>query len=90
MDLAKAKSFMFDDSFRTGYIYTSKSIDTILKQSDKSLISVFAICPTASGDKLFYMDWSYSKDPIIMGSFLHLDFFKDAYSTKKWIDLDKR
>jgi hypothetical protein len=34
------------------------------------------------------MDWSYSREPIIMGRFIHLDYFLKYHWDKKVINLE--
>ena len=88
MDKERAKSFVFkaEDSKK---IYVSKDLQKLLDKSDGMLINVFAIVETESGDTLCYMDWSYSGEPIIMGRFIHSDFFFKHYCASKVVDLDK-
>ena len=83
MDITKAKEFIFLDtisSLSTGKIYVSKDVHKLIEMNGGTLISIFAVIDTENGEKLFYMDFSYSGEPLIFGVFIHKDFFMRAYS----------
>lgn len=91
MDKEKAKAFLFDATHNSGYcrcIYKSKDIQKLLDMNDGELFFIYAIIETESGDMLMNMDWSYNQEPIIMGRFIHLDFFLKYHWNKKLIDID--
>ena len=52
-----------------------------------SLTSIFAVVETESGDTLMYMDWAYSGEPIIMGRFLHKEFFLEANYSQEIVNV---
>ena len=82
MDIAKAKEFIFLDtisSLSTGKIYVSKDVHKLIEMDGGTLISIFAVVDTPSGEKLFDMDFSYSGEPLIFGVFVHKGFFMRAY-----------
>ena len=88
MDKERAKEFMYiplDEKV----LYISKSLDKIIDidSTSKHLISVYAVVDTASGEKLFEMDYSYSDEPIIMRVFLHKDYILKHYWNRKIIEL---
>ena len=92
MDKEKAKAFLFDATHDTTYrntLYKSKDLQKLLDMNDGELFFIYAIVETESGDTLMNMDWSYSGEPIIMGRFIHLDYFLKYHWNKKVIDLDE-
>jgi len=78
MDKEKAKEFIFIDNIEDK-IYISKNLDTLIELNDGSLIGIYAVVDTESGEKLFEMDFAYSGEPIIMRVFLHKKYFMDYY-----------
>lgn len=78
MEKERAKKFLFCD-LDSRKLYVSKDLQTLLDLNAKSLIDVYAIVETESGDTLCNMDWAYSGEPIIMGRFIHLKYFLDHY-----------
>ena len=92
MDKEKAKAFLFDASNGGNLcvnLYKSKDLQKLLDMNNGELFFIYAIIDTESGETLMNMDWSYSGEPIIMGRFLHLEYFLRHYWNKKVIDLDK-
>ncbi len=88
MDKERAKEFLFDaDIIDENKIYISKDLQTLMDMNEGRLISIFAVVETESGDTLMYMDWAYSGEPIIMGRFLHKDFFLDANSNQEVVNI---
>lgn len=79
MDKERAKEFLLDDD-DNGKIYISKDLQTLLDMNGNRLIGIFAVLETESGETLMNMDWDYSGEPIIMGRFLHKEFFLTANS----------
>ena len=79
MDKEKAKEFLLDDD-ENGKIYISKDLQKLLDMNENRLIGIFAVLETESGETLMHMDWAYSGEPIIMGRFIHKEFFLDANS----------
>ncbi len=79
MDKERAKEFLLDDD-DSGKIYISKDLQKLLDMNGNSLVGIFAVLETESGDTLMHMDWDYSGEPIIMGRFLHKEFFFNANS----------
>jgi hypothetical protein len=79
MDKERAKEFLLDDD-DNGKIFISKDLQKLLDMNGNRLIGIFAVLETESGDTLMHMDWAYSGEPIIMGRFLHKEFFLDANS----------
>ena len=77
MDKERAKEFLFDDD-DNGKIYISKDLQKLFDMNGNRLIGIFAVLETESGDTLMYMDYAYSGEPIILGRFLHKEFFLDA------------
>lgn len=78
MDKEKAKEYIFLDTIDwscTNKIYVSKDLDTLIKMNDGSLISIYAVVDTESGENLFEMDFDYCGEPIIMRRFIHKEFF---------------
>jgi len=74
MDKAKAKEFIFLDTIDTictNKIYVSKDLDKLIDMNNGSLISIYAVVDTASGEQLFDMDFDYSGEPIITRAFIH-------------------
>jgi hypothetical protein len=86
MDKERAKYFLFLDE-DTNNIYVSKDLEKILDRTDNELFWVYAIIETQSGETLFEMDWSYSGEPIIMGRFIHTEFFFEHYHYMKIVNL---
>jgi hypothetical protein len=83
MDKEKAKEYIFLDTvnmLNTDKIYVSRDLDTLIKMNDGSLTSIYAVVDTESGENLFEMDFNYCGEPIIMGRFIHKEFFM------KWHD----
>lgn len=90
MDKEKAKAFLFDathkhDGCKT--LYKSKDLQKLIDMNNGDLIFIYAIIETESGDTLMKMDWSYYGEPIIMGRFIHLDYFLKYHWNKKIITL---
>lgn len=90
MDKEKAKAFLFDathehDGCKT--LYKSKDLQKLIDMNNGDLFFIYAIIETESGDTLMNMDWSYSGEPIIMGRFIHLDYFLKYHWNKKIITL---
>lgn len=73
METVKAKEFLFDSPKRNK-IYISKDLQKLMDMNDGELFFIYAVIETESGDTLMNMDFSYSREPIIMGRFLHKDF----------------
>ena len=86
MDKERAKSFMYTPE-EGKKIYMSKNLQDLLDLSNNSLINIYAILETESGDTLCNMDWSYSGEPIIMDRFIHLEYYLDHYWFKEIIKL---
>lgn len=92
MDKEKAKAFLYDATHVDNdckSMYKSKDLQRLLDMNNGELIFIYAIIDTESGETLMYMDWSYSDEPIIMGRFIHLDYFLKYHWNEKVIDLDK-
>ena len=85
MDVAKAKKFIYVN-YDADIVFESKNLETILEYAS-DIKEVFAVVETATGNKLFYMDYGYDREPIIMRVFIHYDFFMRSYndSVKKVI-----
>lgn len=91
MEKEKAKAFLFDATHGEHHymtLYKSKDLQKLLDMNDGKLFFIYAIVETESGETLMHMDWSYSEEPIIMGRFIHLDFFLKYHCDDKLIDLD--
>lgn len=80
MDKEKAKEFLYDDDNK---IYISKDLQKLIDMNGGKLISIFAVLDTESGETLMHMDWAYSGEPIIMGRFIHKEYFLDANSSQE-------
>lgn len=89
MDKERAKSFVLNKVHDCGKIYVSKDLQELMDMNDGKLRDIYAIVETESGDTLCDMDWAYSGEPIIMGRFIHKDYFFEHYSDAEVIDLDK-
>lgn len=88
MDKERAKEFLFDaDAIDENKIYISKDLQKLIDMNNGRLIGIFAVIDTESGETLMNMDWAYSGEPIIMGRFLHKEFFLSANSTQEVIKL---
>lgn len=88
MDKERAKAFLFDaDIIDENKIYISKDLQKLMDINEGRLISIFAIVETESGDTLMYMDWDYSGEPIIMGRFLHKDYFLEANYSQEVVNI---
>ena len=86
MDKERAKEFLFDaEIINEDKIYISKNLQKLIDMNNGKLISIFAVVETESGDTLMNMDWAYSGEPIIMGRFLHKDYFLKANSSQEVI-----
>lgn len=80
MDKERAKEFIFLDTLHTDdKIYISQDLDKLIALNEGSLVSIYAVVDTESGEKLFEMDFAYSGEPIIMRVFLHKDYFMRWY-----------
>lgn len=92
MEKEKAKAFLFDASHGKNHcmnLYKSKDLQRLMDMNDGELFFIYAIIDTESGETLMNMDWSYSEEPIIIGRFIHLEYFLKSHWNKKVIDLDK-
>lgn len=89
MDKSLAKSFVYRD-IKTDKVYVSKDLQKLLDMSSNRLNTIFAVIDTESGETLMYMDWAYSGEPIIMGRFIHKEFYFSMYEDEDIIDLDKQ
>lgn len=92
MEKEQAKAFLFDATHGKNHcktLYRSKCLQKLLDMNNGELFFIYAIIDTASGELLMNMDWSYSKEPIIMRRFLHLDFFLKFHSDQQLVDLDQ-
>lgn len=86
MEKEKAKEFLVKNGNK---IYLTKDFDKALeKTEDKKVFEVFAVVDTEIGEKLFNMDYSYSGEPIIMGTrvFVHKEYYLRYYS---WCEIIK-
>ena len=93
MDKEIAKAFIFDATeggFNGNTIYKSKDLQKLIDMNDGELYFIYAIIDTESGETLMNMDKAYDGEPIILGRFIHLDYFIKHYSNKQFIDLDKQ
>lgn len=91
MELCKAKQFIYcteNDLDDTEKIYSSKSLDTLLKVTDGDLIGVYAVVDTSNGEKLFDVEMSFYGEPIITRVFLHKQFFMNHHRDYEEVDLD--
>lgn len=86
MEKEKAKKFLYLDK-NLNTIFISKDLQKLLDKSDNQLFWVYAIIETQSGETLFEMDWSYSGEPIVMGRFIHAEFFFTHYHYMKIVEL---
>lgn len=86
MDKEKAKEFILLSQNRKK-IYISKNVDELIELNNGRLKDVYAVLNTEIGEKLFEMDFAYSGTPIIMGVFVHKDFFVKYYNNAKIIEL---
>ena len=89
MDKERAKSFVLNKVHDCNKIYVSKDLQKLMDLNDGELYFIFAVVETDSGDTLCNMDWSYANEPIIMGRFIHKDYFFKYYSDAEVVDLDK-
>lgn len=89
MDKERAKSFVLDKVEDCRKIYVSKDLQKLLDKNDGELYFIYAIVETESGDTLCNMDWSYADEPVIMGRFIHKDYFFKHYGHIEVVDLDK-
>lgn len=86
MDKERAKEFLFYD-MDDEKIYISKDLQKLIDLNDGSLISIFGVVDTESGEKLFEMDFAYSGEPILMRVFLHKQYFMDYHYDSEVINL---
>ena len=86
MDKERAKEFLFYD-MDNEKIYISKDLQKLIDLNDGSLISIFGVVDTKSGEKLFEMDFAYSGEPILMRVFLHKQYFMDYHYHSEVINL---
>lgn len=85
MDIAVAKEFIYKSE---GAIYISTDISRIEDVAGiGKLYLAFGVVDTPLGEKLFYIDYAYSGEPILMDVFVHKDIFMDYYSHLKVIHL---
>lgn len=89
MDKERAKSFVLDKVDDCGKIYVSKDLQKLMDLNDGYLSFIYAVVETDSGDTLCDMDWAYSGEPIIMGRFIHKDYFFKHFNFAEIVDLDK-
>lgn len=89
MDKERAKSFVLDKVEDCRKIYVSKDLQKLLDKNDGELYFIYAVLETEGGDVLCNMDWSYANEPIIMGRFIHKDYFFNHHSSVEVVDLDK-
>ena len=90
MDKERAKAFLFDAGLigeNENKIYISKDLQKLMDMNEGWLINIFAIVETESGDTLMYMDLDYSGEPIIMGRFLHKDYFLQANCNQEVVNI---
>ncbi len=88
MDKERAKEFLFDaDAIDESKIYISKDLQKLIDMNNGRLIGIFAVIDTESGETLMHMDWAYSGEPIIMGRFLHKEFFLNANSWEEVVQI---
>lgn len=88
----KAMAFLFDATHGKNHcktLYRSKCLQKLLDMNDGELFFIYAIIDTASGETLMNMDWSYEHEPIIIGRFIHLEFFLRFHWNKQVVDLDQ-
>ena len=85
MDIAKAKEFIYlrNEIDEENDIVISKDLDKILEITDNSLIGVYGVVDTESGEKLFHTDFAYSGEPILTNVFLHKDYIMHYYEDTK-------
>ena len=94
MDAAKAKYFVYIP-YEGKHIYTSKDLNAIMQKAretdrfyvEGSLEWIYALVETESGETLFYMDYSYAGEPIIMGRFIHWDYMKKHHFNRDIIKI---
>ena len=88
MDKERAKEFLFDaEIIGENKIYISKDLQKLIDMNGGRLISIFAVVETESGDTLMHMDWAYSGEPIIMGRFLHKEYFLEANYSQEVVNV---
>lgn len=90
MEKEKAKAYLFDathGNYQGKTIFISKDLQRLIDMNDGELCFIYAIVETKSGDTLMNMDWSYSEEPIIMGRFIHLDYYKKYHWNKQFVQL---
>lgn len=77
MDIALAKEFIYRDP-TTDYIIISPTLQPLIDRLPfKRLLHsfIYAVLDTPAGEKLFYLDWSYDGEPILMSVWVHKKFF---------------
>lgn len=86
MDIAKAKEFIYRPIFSDNrHLYISKTLQPLLDISGGKITDIFAVLSTDLGDKLFYLDFNYCGDPIVMNIFLHKKYFLEYYKDSRKI-----
>lgn len=86
MEKEKAKEFLVKNRNK---IYLTKDFDKALEKTEhQKAWEVFAVVDTEIGEKLFNMEYSYSGEPIIMGTrmFVHKEYFLKYYG---WCEIIK-
>ena len=94
MEAAKAKYFVYIP-YKGKFIYTSKDLDAILQKArendefyvEGSLVQIYALLETESGETLCYMDYSYAGELIIMGRFIHWEYAKKHYFNRQIVQI---
>lgn len=89
MDIAEAKEFIYRDP-TANYIIISKTLQPLIDRLPKKgfLHSfIYAVLDTPAGEKMFYTDWSYTGEPILMGCWIHKKFFMEWNTGAKIIQL---
>ena len=79
MDIAEAKEFIYRDP-TANYIIISKTLQPLIDRLPKKNFLhafIYAVLDTPAGEKMFYIDWSYTGGPILMGVWIHKKFFMD-------------
>lgn len=92
METALAKRFIY---YQTNFgdkdkLYISRNLEKIMEidEDSKDLIGVYGVIETESGPKMMHVEFAYDGHPILLGEYLHEEFFMKHYESKPKIILD--
>lgn len=88
MDTSLAKRFIYHQ-YNQDKIYISESLEKIMDIDDdsSSLIGVYGVIETDSGPKMVQIDFAYDGHPIMLGTFVHEDYFLKGFCDEEIVYL---